>query len=125
MGGAAVAALGGTTTADPGGGQGVRTDDVFGAPYAADDKVPSGKVDHEVGLHAHPPEGPEHPPEFFFEPVGLHVGPGDVVRFANVPHGPPGSRQNTLQAFHDKFDIPSFADIPHLPTASPGSRPPC
>lgn len=120
-GGAAVAALGGTTTADPGDGQGVRIDDVFGAPYAADDKVPSGKVDHEVGLHTHPPEGDGHP-EFFFDPIGLHVEPNDVVRFLNVPHGSMNyASEHTVQAFHDKFDVPGFVDVPHrVPDGVPG-----
>lgn len=123
-GGVAAAALGGKAAADPGDGQGVRIDDVFGAPYAADDKIPSGKVDHQVGMHIHPLEE-----AFFFDPIGLHVEPGDVVQFINVPHEvniPDGptvefAGEHTVQAFHDKFDVPNFLDIPHrVPPGVPG-----
>ena len=69
------------------------------------------------------PEAPgqfiEIPAEFFFDPVGLHVTPGEVVVFENV------SMIHTVTAFHEKFsdeylpipqrvpeDVPGFTSPP-------------
>lgn len=121
--GAVVAALGGTAAAHEGGG--VRIDKVYGAPYEASETVPSGLVDHEVALHLHPgpgdhadfpldPEsGEEIPAEFFFDPVGLRVKPGEIVNF-NVHKG-----LHTVTAIHSKFnEPPQFVFPDRVPTAN-------
>lgn len=111
--GTGVAALGGTASAQ---GIGNRIDKVYGAPYEANENVPSGLVDHEVNLHIHEPGdhndfplnegGEEGPAEFIFDPVGLHVKPGDVVNFA-VHHG-----LHTVTAIHPKFNEPPMLEFP-------------
>lgn len=97
--GAGVAAFGGTAAGQPKGNSDSRIDEVFGAPYSAEDTVPSGLPDHEVVLRG--PPGPQphegfpmvdsredgdfepdkEAAEFYFDPVGLHIEPGDVVEF--------------------------------------------
>ncbi|WP_396610818.1 plastocyanin/azurin family copper-binding protein [Haloferax sp. S1W] len=121
--GAAVSALGGTATASA--NRGARIDDVYGAPYAAGENVPSGLVDHVVGLHVHegdihegfpvdPESGAEIPAEFFFDPVGLHVNPGDVVEFT-VHDG-----LHTVTSFHPKYEgLPN-----RVPTSNAFTSPP-
>lgn len=42
-------------------------------------------------------EPEEFPTEFFFDPVGLHVKPGDVVNFAIHSH------EHTITSFHSKY----------------------
>lgn len=115
--GAGLAALGGSATATSTPGN--RIDDVYGAPYAANrDNVPSGLVDHEVLLHIHDPPG-AHPgfpdkntPETFFDPVGLHVKPGEVVQFQGH-----GVGLHTVTSFHPKFNEPPFILLPdRVPT---------
>lgn len=123
--GAGIAALGGTATGQP--GKGTRIDKVYGASYAADiDTVPSGQVDHVVTLHVHSgdadhegfpaPDGPDKDDqddvaEFFFDPVGVHAKPGDVIEF-NVH-----SHLHTVSAIHPKFNEPPFLTLPdRVPT---------
>lgn len=108
--GAVISVLGGTASAQE--GRGTRIDKVYGAPYEASESVPSGLVDHPVELHIHegpgehedfpldPESGDELPAEFFFDPVGLRVKPGDIVNF-NVHHG-----LHTVTAIHSKFSEP-------------------
>lgn len=121
--GAIVTGLGGTAAAKPG-NSASRIDEVFGAPYSADDKVPSGLVDHEVELRVlapgtgpnqhddfpvpEPGDDPNNPDdddpgddeqsEFFFDPVGLHVKPGDVVHFNVVE-----DHEHTVTSFAPKY----------------------
>ncbi|WP_336025429.1 cupredoxin domain-containing protein [Halobellus salinisoli] len=64
---------------------------------AADEAVPASlQSDHEVDLVTRPPEeGDDRPvPEFFFEPTGLHISEGDVVRF-NL-----ATPDHTVTAYH-------------------------
>lgn len=95
---------------------------VFGLALAADDAMPDGINPAQVvelyseegqGTHAEfplqpDPEEPgqfgEVPAEFFFDPVGVRLAPGDVVNFKNV------SNLHTVTAFHEKF-----GDEKHLP----------
>lgn len=122
--GAGVVALGGTAAggSPPNTGKGVRIDETFGAPYAADDTVPAGLVDHEVKVRGPPaPEkhdgfplvpddtfgededdDPDEAPEFYFDPVGLHVTPGAVVNFP-VPKAE--NHLHTVTAFDDKYEL--------------------
>lgn len=122
--GAGVAALGGTAEGRKGEGKGTRIDKVFGAPYSRDDNVPSGLVDHVVELHVHEGDGhhegfpvgdedgdgEDDVDEFHFNPVGLHVKPGDVVHFDNQEH------EHTVSAFHEKWN-------PIFPTRVPDGVP--
>lgn len=45
-------------------------------------------------------KGSEVPVEFFFDPVGLHVEPGDVVKFVSHNH------EHTATSFHPGFGFP-------------------
>lgn len=137
--GAAVSALGGTAAGQN--GQNARIDEVFGAPYAAEESPPQGLIDHEVTLRGSPADdggsgsmdgsgesqGTDSQPfgvheqfpltpgegglteeaEFFFDPAGLHVKPGDVVHFAVKE-----DHEHTVTAFADKYAF--------LPTHIPG-----
>ena len=125
--GAVVTALGGTASASR--GKGTRIHKVYGAPYEASESVPSGLVDHEVELHIHPGPGAhpgfplegggEFPAEFFFEPVGLRVKPGEIVEF-KIHHG-----LHTVTSIHSKFNEPPFLDFPdRVPTANGFTSPP-
>lgn len=144
--GAGATALGGTATAGKGGGN--RIDEIYGATYAADhDTVPSGLVDHTIDLHIHHgdathegfPVGddvrdtdPEQDgfqgddddqddlPETFFDPVGLHVTPGEVVEF--TVHG---TGLHTVTSFDPKFNEPPFLSLPdRVPTDHAFTSPP-
>lgn len=55
-------------------------DPTFGFPAASRDVDPPVEPDHRVTMAVRPVEGREQP-EFVFDPVGLQVEPGDVVRF--------------------------------------------
>ena len=60
-----------------------RIDPYYGYSSPSDETLPSElRPDHEVDcLISFPGEGEARPPYFYFDPVGLHVQPGDVVRF--------------------------------------------
>lgn len=118
--GAVASALSGTAAGKTPGGASI--DEIYGATYFAGENVPTGLVDHVVELHAHDEhedfpldeEGVEED-EFFFDPVGLHVEPGDVVQF-NV-HGPV---THTVTSFHPYYEgLP-----PRVPTEDPYTSPP-
>lgn len=134
--GAGIATLGGTAAGAD--GRDARIDDVFGASYPADSSPPPGLVDHTVTLRgptesqggtsvdAHSgfplvdsPEDGDFAPdteasEFFFDPVGLHVEPGDVVEFKVLEE-----HEHTATAFAGKFHLP-----PRIPDVPGFSSPP-
>ena len=56
----------------------------------------------------------EIPAEFFFDPVGLHVEPDDLVHFANA------LGTHTITAFHEKFSEPEFEMPTRVPEGVPG-----
>lgn len=127
--GAGAAAISGTAAGKP--GKGTRIDKIYGASYAAGvHNVPSGLVDHSVDLHIHD-SGGDHPgfpvdpneneaPEFFFDPVGLHVKPGEIVEF--ITHG---IGLHTVTAFDPKFNEPPFLFLPdRVPTDYGFTSPP-
>ncbi|AEH37344.1 cupredoxin domain-containing protein [Halopiger xanaduensis] len=61
----------------------------------ADEQLPQPlQPDHAVDLETRPPSGDRPLPEFVFEPTGLHVEPGDVVRFDLV------APDHTVTAYH-------------------------
>lgn len=130
---------GGTAAAKPGN----RIDREFGAPYSKHDKVPGGLVDHMVELHVHgggsdgehkgfpvpddavdadrrtpgfqsDTDDDDDLPEFHFEPVGLRVQPGDVVKFKNV------STEHTVSSFHPKFSNPQISFPRRIPNNARG-----
>lgn len=129
--GTVVSALGGTAAGKQPGGASI--DDIYGATFFKGDTVPSGLVDHVVDLHTHDPPG-DHPgfplvdspedgdsipdteeTEFFFDPVGLHVEPGEVVQF--TVHGPV---THTVTSFD-----PYYEGLPkRTPKEEPYSSPP-
>lgn len=127
--GAVVSAVGGTAAGKP--SRDARIDDVFGAAYARDETPPPGLIDHEVdlrviediasGIHdgfpeVDSPEDGDFMPdreigEFFFDPVGLRVDPGDVVHFPVVE-----DHIHTVSAFDPHYEglprrIPDGASI--------------
>lgn len=91
--------------------------------------MPSGLVDHVVRLliqggdathEGFPaPDGDDDDdqddvPEFFFEPVGLHVKPGEIVNF-NVRNG-----LHTVTSFHPKYEgLPKRVPTDHALTSPP------
>lgn len=81
-----------TGTSD-GGGTGGQIHPVFGFSALSPDTEPPVEPDHEVKLLIR--EREDIPiPEFYFEPVGLYVEPGDTVKFTfETPH-------HTVSAFH-------------------------
>lgn len=126
--GAGVAGLSGSVAGKNGNNRKDRIDEVYGASYAADvDTVPSGIVDHAVDLHIHggdathegfpAPDGDDDndqddAPETFFDPVGLHVKPGEVVSFTTH-----GVGLHTVTSFHPKFSEPPYIVLPNrVPT---------
>jgi len=61
-----------------------------------DDAAPPVEPDHTVSLNIRPRENVDIP-EFYFEPTGLFVEPGDTVRFdMATPH-------HNVNAYHPKF----------------------
>jgi plastocyanin len=132
--GAGVSALGGTAAGAP--NRGNRIDEVYGATYAAGrDTVPSGLVDHAVDLHVHEgdaahegfpapdgedPDDQDDAPETFFDPVGLHVRPGEIASFTTH-----GDGLHTVTAFDPKFNEPPFLVLPdRVPTDYGFTSPP-
>lgn len=132
--GAGVAALSGTAAG--GKGRGNRIDKVYGATYADGiHTVPSGLVDHTVELHIHEgdathegfpapdgddPDDQDDAPETYFDPVGLHVKPGEIVEF--TVHG---DGLHTVTSFDPKFNEPPFLKLPdRVPTDYAFTSPP-
>lgn len=116
-------------------------DPVFGYPLAmgeSDDLDVEHVVDVMLeegdGAHEDFPQEPDEeapgefmevPAEFFFDPVGLHVEPDDIVHFNTV------AGLHTVTAFHDKFvegdlqipnrvpeDVPGYTSPPMMPGES-------
>ncbi|MFC6787660.1 hypothetical protein ACFQFH_17910 [Halobaculum halobium] len=78
--GAGLTATGGTAAARAGdAGAHPQTDD--GEPGTSPDEPGTGTV-HEVRtMIGGPPTNAERPADFYYQPTGLHVDPGDVVKF--------------------------------------------
>lgn len=134
---------GGTPTGTPTPGGGNETDDdaaehfvadivdpVFGYPLASgetndldvehvvDVTVEEGTATHQNFPQEPDPEAPgsfaEVPAEFFFDPVGLQVEPGDLVHFNTV------AGLHTVTAFHEKFTEPGLDMPTRVPEGVPG-----
>ena len=65
--------------------------------YSDGVKEPPVNPDHEIELHVRPPKGKKEEPEFFFEPTGLFVQSGDVVRFTTKQD------VHTISSYHPNF----------------------
>lgn len=83
-------------------------------------QIPSEETDVEPGATPGGPEEEEFP-DFFFDPVGLHVEPGDVVDFYNASES-----VHTVTAFDTRFAEPPYFESPQrIPEdAPPFSSPP-
>lgn len=69
---------------------------VYGFSSQAAKVEPPVEPDHEVQMLIRPREGVP-VPEFFFEPTGLHINPGDTVKFnMATPH-------HNVVAYHPQF----------------------
>lgn len=80
---------------------------VFGFSTLEADIEPPVEPDHEIETMIRPVEGREIP-EFFYEPTGLFVEPGDTVRFSlTTPH-------HTVTAYH-----PAFGQVQRVPDGVP------
>jgi plastocyanin len=71
-------------------------DPQFGFPAASADVDPPVEPDHEIQVLIRPREG-EPIPEFFFEPTGLFVEPGETVKWNFV------TGHHTVSAYHPGF----------------------
>lgn len=98
--GAALSLGSGAASASHGGPHG-RVDPYYGYPSPEPQDDLSGVVGpdttiHEVDLLIEFPLSPEdaHPPFFYFEPTGLHVDPGDAVKFNFA------TPDHTITAYH-------------------------
>jgi len=92
------------------GGDGDGIDPRFGYTATSPDEEPPVEPDHTVDLQIQPVEGREIP-EFYFEPTGLAIEPGDTVKFnMATPH-------HNVVAHHPAFgytqrvpdDVPQFS----------------
>lgn len=80
---------------------------VFGFSALEADAEPPVEPDHEIETMIRPVEGREIP-EFFYEPTGLFIEPGDTVRFTfTTPH-------HTITAYH-----PAFGQVQRVPDGVP------
>jgi plastocyanin len=71
-------------------------DPQFGFPAASEDVEPPVEPDHEIDVLIRPREGAPIP-EFFFQPTGLFVEPGDTVKWNFV------TGHHTVAAYHPGF----------------------
>ncbi|WP_255196248.1 plastocyanin/azurin family copper-binding protein [Halorarius litoreus] len=78
------------------------------------DTQPTGATVHDVEmLIGGPPTNPERPADFFFQPTGLHVQPGDVLRVrASTP-------DHTIVTYHPAFGMQRRVPTGVDPISSP------
>ena len=108
----AVAGFGGTAMAQEGDDAGDSSQDdpvhpAFGFPALTDDVEPPVDIVREVSMETEPREDRPNP-EFYFDPTGLYVEPGDTVRFSAV------SPFHNVMAYH-----PGFAQTRRVPEDVP------
>ena len=97
--GSAALAIGSGTVAGSHGGPHGKIDPYYGYPSPEPQdisKVVGDAIVHDVDLHIGFPQSPEdaHPPFFHYEPAGLRVDSGDVVRFNFT------TPDHTITAYH-------------------------
>lgn len=76
--------------------------------------TPTGTAETATSTDDTQGESGEIPAEFFFDPVGLHVEPDDLVHFADI------GGLHTITAFHEKFSEPEFPMPTRVPEGVPG-----
>ncbi|WP_123538295.1 plastocyanin/azurin family copper-binding protein [Halosimplex salinum] len=96
--GTVLAALGGTAVVSGRDGKAVGEVDA-GAVDRHDGLQEAGSVHRVQTLISAPPTNPERPADFFFQPTGLHVRPGDVVRFEFV------TPDHNVVSYHPAFGM--------------------
>lgn len=64
-----------------------------------DDGESDGRTVHRVQTLTAPPSNPERPADFYFQPTGLHVAPGDVLSFEFV------TPDHNVVAYHPAFGM--------------------
>lgn len=78
----------------------------------ADDEVTAGTV-HDVRTLIAASTNPERPADFFYQPTGLHIEPGDVVRFVfETP-------DHTVTSYHPAFGMQRRIPAGVQPFSSP------
>ncbi len=96
--GTVFAALGGTAVVS--GRDGKAVGDVDAAAVDRNDGLQeAGSVHRVQTLISAPPTNPERPADFFFQPTGLHVQPGDVLRFEFV------TPDHNVVSYHPAFGM--------------------
>lgn len=93
------------------GSDGPETDEDGDGEDGTDDEETEGDGDEEG-----PPGGP---PEGYFDPVGLRVEPGDVVKFTTH-----GTGLHTVTSFHPKYNEPPFLVFPNRVPSGAFTSPP-
>lgn len=96
--GAGLAAIGGTAAAQQGRGRGDGTPAPEPADEAEDGTDETGTV-HTVRMMIGPATNPERPADFFYQPTGLHVEPGDVLKFVAV------TPDHNVVSYHPAFGM--------------------
>ncbi len=110
--GAAVSAFGGVATADEHGE--IDPDDEEGEYTEGEDvELPEGNSVHVVRTLIRESTNPERPADFFYQPTGLHIEPGDVVRFVfETP-------DHTITSYHPAFGMQRRIPTGVQPISSP------
>jgi plastocyanin len=119
-GGIAAAADGRFRGQDEDGGDSEQIDPVFGYPTTNPEAIPEAlDPDHEVQLLVAPPMGPTEPPFLYFDPTGLQIQSGDIVRFSVM------SPDHSITAFHPGIGprrrVPEGAEPFSSPILGPGA----
>jgi plastocyanin len=110
--GGALAAVGGVTLAQEGDDPGQGTDDGTGTEDGTAQPGSAGSV-HEVQMLVGPSTNEDRPADFYYDPTGLHVQPGDVVRLvASTP-------DHNLTSYHPSFGMQRRMPVGVGPVASP------
>lgn len=115
--GGALAAVGGVRLAQEDDG-GAGTDDGTGADDGTPDPVGAGTV-HDVFMRVGPSTNEARPADFYYDPTGLHVQPGDVVRLVAA------TPDHNLTSYHPAFGMRRRMPVDVGPVATPilGWRP--
>lgn len=111
--GAAVATFGGVAAADEHGE--MEPDDEQEGEYTEgeDIEMPDGNTVHVVRTLIRESTNPERPADFFYQPTGLHIEPGDVVKFVfETP-------DHTVTSYHPVFGMQRRIPIGVRPISSP------
>ncbi|MFB6141576.1 MAG: plastocyanin/azurin family copper-binding protein [Halosimplex sp.] len=110
--GTVLAALGGTAVVSGRDGRAVA--DVDPAAVENDDRLQAVESVHRVQTEITvPPTNPERPGDFHYEPTGLHVQPGDVIRFEFV------TPDHNVVSYHPAFGMRRRVPLGVDPVSAP------